>query len=122
MKTICILLAAALVGGCASKPLIDPKASTTPANYHLDEMECERISEGVSYGAEMAKSAALNGFISMLMGAALAKGTITPQTGAAAGLISGTAVGAGTGAYNTFDRRQKIVRKCLEGRGYKILE
>jgi hypothetical protein len=122
MKTLPILLAAALISGCATKPLIDPKSSSTPANFHLDEMECERIAENISYPAEMAKKAAIQGIISALMGAALAKGNITPETGATAGLITGTTVGAGTGAYNTFERRKQVVRRCLEGRGYKVLE
>jgi outer membrane lipoprotein SlyB len=122
MKTLTAIVSLSLLIGCSSKPLIDPKASSTPANYHLDEMECERIAENISYPAEMAKQAAIQGIISALMGAALAKGNITPETGAAAGLISGSTVGAGVGAYNTFDRKRKVVRKCLEGRGYKVLE
>jgi hypothetical protein len=122
MKKLTIILACAVLSGCATKPLIDPKASSTPANFHLDEMECERIAENISYPAEMAKKAAIQGIISAIMGAALAKGNVTPETGAAAGLITGTTVGAGTGAYNTYERRKQVIRRCLEGRGYKVLE
>jgi hypothetical protein len=113
-----IIIAALLVAGCASGPIIDPKSSKTPENFYLDQMECERISENVSYGNEMMKGAFINGILSGIMGAALGQG---PNAGAI-GAASGSVVGAGKGAWETNSRRGKIVTKCLQGRGYSVLE
>lgn len=113
-----IATAALLLAGCASGPIIDPKSSKTPENFYLDQMECERISENVSYGNEMMKGALINGILSGIMGAALGQG---PNAGAI-GAASGSVVGAGKGAYDTNSRRGKIVTKCLQGRGYSVLE
>ena len=113
-----IAIAALLLAGCASGPIIDPKASKTPENFYLDQMECERISENVSYTNEMVKHALINGILSGLMGAAIGSG---PNAGAVEA-ASGVAVGAGKGAWDVNSRRAKIVTKCLQGRGYSVLE
>lgn len=119
MRRLIILLA---LTGCTTAPIIDPKASKTPENFYLDQMECERIAENVSYPAEMAKSGFVNAVLSAIMGAALANGNVSAVQGAQVGAVSGAIVGAGTGAYGTYSRRQKIVTKCLQGRGYSVLE
>ena len=116
-----VLLISLLLTGCASAPLIDPKASKTPGNYYADQMECERIAEGISYPAEMAKAGALQAVLSAFMGAALAGNNMSAVQGAQIGAVSGALVGTGTGAYNAYSGRQKVVLKCLEGRGYKVL-
>lgn len=112
-----------LLTGCANKIIIDPKTSTTPGNIYLDQMECERISEEVQYPAEIAKSAAFQGAASALLSAWIASKTHMPvNTAAGAGLASGAIVGSGSGALSAYQRRQAIVKTCLNGRGYKVLE
>lgn len=113
-----IAIAALLLAGCASGPIIDPKSSKTPENFYLDQMECERISENVSYTNEMLKGAAIQSILSAIVGAALGPN----GSGAGVGAASGAIVGAGKGAYDTNSRRGKIVTKCLQGRGYSVLE
>ena len=118
------ILALVLLTGCASKIIVDPKSSTNPANYFADKVECENISEQVSYGEEMGKSAVIQGAVSALFTAFLARksGTIQVKSAAQVGAISGGVVGAGSGAHATYKRRDAIVRQCLIARGYKILE
>jgi hypothetical protein len=112
-----------LLTGCASKIIIDPKSSTTPGNIYIDQMECERISEEVQYPTEMAKSAAIQGIASALLNAFIASKTHRPiATAATTGLASGAIVGSGSGAWSTYQRRQAVVKTCLNGRGYKVLE
>jgi hypothetical protein len=112
-----------LLAGCANKIIIDPKTSTTPGNIYLDQMECERISEEVQYPIEMAKSAAIQGTASALLNAWIASKTGMPvKSAASAGFASGALVGSGSGAWSAFQRRQAIVKTCLNGRGYKVLE
>lgn len=120
MKAIFLVL---LLTGCASKIIIDPKASTNPANIYLDQMECERISEEVSLPTEITKSAAVQGLASALLSAWIASKTgVSVHNAAGAGLASGAVVGAGGGAWGAYQRRQAIVKTCLNGRGYKVLE
>lgn len=111
-----ILFVCLLATGCASAPIVDPKSSKTPANYYADRTECEAISQEVSYGWEMFKGAALQGFVGALVGAA--GGGHGTEIGAASGAI----VGAGKGAWDTNKSRADIVRRCLEGRGYSVLK
>jgi hypothetical protein len=113
-----------LLTGCASKIIVDPKSSTNPANYFADKVECENISEQVSYGEEMGKSAVIQGLASALFTAWLASRShsVHVKTAAQAGAVSGGVVGAGSGALSTYKRRESIVRQCLIARGYKILE
>jgi outer membrane lipoprotein SlyB len=120
MSKILFLL---LLAGCANRIIIDPKTSTTPGNIYLDQMECERISEEVNVPTEMAKSAAIQGAASALLSAWIASKTGMPVHNAAgAGLASGAIVGSGSGAWSAYQRRQAIVKTCLNGRGYKVLE
>ena len=111
-----------LTGCASSKPIIDPKSSKHPENYYADKMECEEIARNVPYGSEMAKQAFWNGVLSAFMGAALAGNGVSATTGATAGAVSGTVIGAGKGAWYVSERRDKIVLKCLTGRGYTVLE
>jgi len=111
-----LLLICLLATGCASSPIIDPKSSKSPQNYYADRTECEAISSEVSYGWEMFKGAVIQGFVGALVGAA------GGGHGAEIGAASGAIVGAGKGAYDTNHSRAGIVRKCLEGRGYSVLQ
>ena len=112
-----------LLVGCANKIIIDPKFSSTPGNIYLDQMECERISEEVHVPTEMAKSAAIQGAASALLNAWIVSKTGMPvKSAASAGFASGALVGSGSGAWSAYQRRQAIVKTCLNGRGYKVLE
>ena len=120
MKYLILVLALA---GCASKPLIDPKSSSHPQNYYADEMECARIAEDVSYAKNMAIKGTIQGGGSALLAHALADSSSKGSGAAAlAGLLTGLVMGMADGAYTTYERREKILRTCLGGRGYKVLE
>jgi hypothetical protein len=120
MKYLILVLALA---GCASKPLIDPKSSTHPQNYYADEMECARIAKDASYVKSMAVKGSIQGGGSALLAHALADSSSKGSGAAAlAGLLTGIVMGMADGAYSTYERREKILRTCLGGRGYKVLE
>jgi len=117
-----LLLALALTG-CASRPLIDPRSSAHPENYYADEMECARIAEDVSYAKNMAVKGSIQGGGSALLAHALSTGSNRSSGASAlAGLLTGLVMGMADGAYTTYERREKILRTCLGGRGYKVLE
>lgn len=115
MKTAVVLASALLLAACsgASGPIIDTKG-VDMSRYHQDLAECESYASQVSTGQAVAKGSA--------GGAA---------TGAAIGAITGGNAkrGAGIGAVTGGARSAQIadqekatvVRNCLRGRGYRVL-
>lgn len=113
-------LAAAVLGlsltGCTYNPVIDPKTSAHPENFQSDLGECRQIAEG---GA--AKGAALAGAgVGGAIGAGLAVATGHPNAvGQAAG--GGAVIGGARGGAASNREKRMIVRNCLKGRGYAVL-
>ena len=108
------LLLAAILAGCASHPdpIVDMQG-VNAAQFERDRAECEGYSEQVRIERGVARGAAL--------GAAI---------GAATGAIDGhVADGAGYGAIFGGSRsglegdrdRQDVFKRCLRGRGYRVL-
>lgn len=111
---IAVLTALIAVGGCAAHPdpIIDMKG-VNESTMQLDWDECEGYSEQVIVAKGTAKGAT---------GGAVA--------GAAAGAISGdVGAGAGYGAIwgatrSTIDGdrdKQMVFKRCMRGRGYRVL-
>jgi len=118
MSDIAIVFSAILItllaGGCASHPdpIIDMKG-VDEATMQADWGECEAYSDQVVIGKGAAKGAAGGAVV-----------------GAAAGAISGDAEGgAGYGAIwgatrSTLDgdrEKQMVFKRCMRGRGYRVL-
>ena len=108
------VLCATLISGCASHPdpIIDMQG-VDDAALGADWAECQEYSEAVIIAKGAAKGAA---------GGAVA--------GAAAGAIGGNAdAGAGYGAIWGATRssvdgareKQRVLKRCLRGRGYRVL-
>ena len=127
-KFIYIICALSFLTSCASNQyIIDPKSSTNPENYYSDKMECENISEQESYASNISWGAIKSGLLGAIASGALAYTGFTTNglsvgnsaiIGAGGGIVTGT-VFSGT---ETYSARKKIVRKCMEGRGYNILK
>ena len=112
--TVLCPLAIALFTACAAHPdpIIDERG-VNMASYRADLQECESYADPISVGEGAAKGAA--------GGAAV---------GAATGVIGGDVYsGAGYGAIfgatrygNEADRdKRNVVKRCLRGRGYQVL-
>jgi outer membrane lipoprotein SlyB len=120
-KTITIIAAALALTGCAVSntgagfsPLIDG-ADRTKINADLSH--CQAYARQVAGSADRAAAGALAGaLIGGVLNAALgAKGYGNEM--AAFGAITGGLEGAGAGARD----QQSIVRKCMVGRGHRVL-
>ena len=109
-----VCVATLAVASCAAQPnpIIDTKGVDMAA-YRRDLAECTRYAGEVPMAAGAAKGAAAGG-----------------AYGAAVGSINGRAAeGAGTGAISgaawsllEADReKQRIVKRCVAGRGYRVL-
>jgi len=115
MKLIIFVLIVSLTG-CAFRPVID-SSGTNMANYSKDLAECQAIAQANDSTAGSAATGAAIGAGLMAALSAILGGSRSTATWAGAGAVSGGAQGAGSG----IEEQRRIVRNCLLGRGYKVL-
>ena len=110
----CLLLIS--IAGCGSthnKVIIDPKG-VDMAEYQQDLNSCFQIAEQVEERA--VKGAAGGAVIGGLVGAVVGNKK-TAQKVAGVGAIKGGL----SGAKKTEHEKNKVVRNCMRGRGYRVL-
>lgn len=104
-----------LLGACsgASGPIIDTKG-VDMARYHQDLAECEAYAAQVSTGQAVARGSAGGAAVGAAVGAIAGGGA---KQGAGIGAVTGGAESA-----RIADREKAaVVRNCLRGRGYRVL-
>ncbi len=118
-KPLCILLSLSMLSGCASMgmgsgyvPMVDMQGRSQE-QFDSDLRDCQGMAASQQRTAALAVAGAV---IFGVVGAVLA--TRGFKTDAAEKLAI---VGAGTGAADGIGRQQDIVRRCLAGRGYSVL-
>lgn len=116
MKKLALLLPAGLLlGACAYNPVIDPKTSRHPENFQADLAECRQIAEQAPKGAALAGAG-----VGAALGAGVAVASGHPgAAGQAAG--GGAVIGGARGGSASNREKRMIVRNCLKGRGYAVL-
>ena len=121
-KVVTIVVAAAILAGCAApmhsyQPLVD--GDTTSTQYQRDLEEC-RAYAMTKPSAE--NSAAVGAIVGALAGVALLAlgggrggwGNEVAAVGAAVGGVQGYSEGA--------QGQQNVVKRCLAGRGHRVLD
>lgn len=115
MRTnIAMLCLALLAAGCAAhpRPIIDAKGED-PDQLARDMQECEAYSREVDIGQGVARGAALGSAVGAVAGAI--EGDVG-ESAAYGGLYGGTRSGLDA------DReRQMVFKRCMSGRGYRVL-
>lgn len=114
MKTISIVLIV-LLSGCANyRPIVDSRGVNSAA-YEADLRECQAYADQVSPGGHAAIGAFIGGGLSLAL-AMIGGG----DRGASAGMgaVLGGAAGAGGGA----EAQVNVIRRCMNGRGYRVLQ
>jgi len=86
------------------------------AQYNNDLADCRTYADEVAVGREVARGGVGGAVIGGLIGAAVGNSN-TAQRTAGAGAIGGSARGAG----NAMRERDVVIRNCLRGRGYRVL-
>lgn len=115
---------AILLAGCASgkspyvgsRDVIVDTANVDPYTYQRDLADCRAYSDEVSVAGGGATRAAGGAVVGGLLGAAIGDSS-TAKRGAGAGAVVGGASGVSSG----YSERQKVVRNCMIGRGYQVL-
>lgn len=118
MKSLlCLILATSLLlAGCArDRVIVDTKGSNM-ANYERDRAECETYADQVSTGGKVAKSAGFGAAV----GAAIAA-IFGDSRAVVRGAGTGGVLGGARGAVQGEGEKDQVLRNCLRGRGYRVL-
>lgn len=121
MKTTMFVASAALalLAGCASAPMgtsyvpVVDLQGKDQAKYSQDLAECQGLARQRDNAAQMAVAGAIAG---ALLGAVLA-----PREYRHSLVNRGALIGAAGGAGNAVETQQDIIKRCLAGRGYSVL-
>ncbi len=117
--TILALLFIAACSGNRNQPgghiIIDTKG-VNMANYQQDLAECQNYATEVDTAGNVAGGAVSGAVVGGLIGAA-GGDSGTAKRAAGAGAIAGTARGVG----KSRNSKSQVVKNCLRGRGYKVL-
>lgn len=117
MKTGFFLLLSFLLLACsnANHVIID-REGVDMAQYQQDLSACQAYADEVDSGKRVAKSAVGSAVIGAAIGAIVGDS----RTVAKAAGVGGVA-GAASGAGRAGQEKSRVVRNCLQGRGYKVL-
>ncbi|KGE03079.1 hypothetical protein HRUBRA_02311 [Pseudohaliea rubra DSM 19751] len=114
------MVAAAVLalGGCTTtKEIIIDDKGVDMAAYRQDLAECRVYAEQVRTGEKVAKGAASGTVIGGAIGAITGGSRDSAARGAGVGAVSGAVKGADRG-----EREEaQVVKQCLRGRGYRVL-
>jgi hypothetical protein len=123
MKTTAIVIGATalLLAACSPPtPVVDTQG-VDPARYQADLADCQRYANSVNPTNETLKSGAIGALGGAALGAALGAATGSPGIGAAMGATAGAGAGVGYGALSSTSEQDRIVKNCMAGRGYRVL-
>ncbi len=117
-------LAATLLAGCAtgqspyvgSRDVIVDTQGVDHYTYQRDLADCRAYADQVGVAGRTATGAVGGAVVGGLLGAAAGNST-TAQRAAGVGAVAGGAGGVASG----YSERQRVVRNCMSGRGYRVL-
>ena len=127
MKHLAYLLCFCLVSGCiatqsgsifnpgSGNPIVDTKGINM-SQYELDLEECSTFAEDISTGKSIAKGAVTGAAVGAVI-EAITDDVRSRRDAIEVGAVSG---GAKSGIRAVREKEQ-VVRRCLRGRGYKVL-
>jgi len=99
----------------SSKPIIDTKGVNI-SQYEIDLEECSIFSEDISTGKSIAKGAATGATVGAVIEA------ITDDARSRRDAIEvGAVTGGAKSGMRAIREKEQILKRCLRGRGYKVL-
>lgn len=122
MKTVAALLVMAILAGCANtganyRPLVDLQGRSE-AQYQNDLNQCQGYAAKVMGAGEKAAIGAVAGAV---IGAAIAGLFGGDRRSRNDSSMYGALAGAGSGGASGENEQRTIIRRCLSGRGYNVL-
>jgi outer membrane lipoprotein SlyB len=122
VKAVTAALLVSLTAGCANtganyRPVVDTKGVDLN-RYEADLVECQQYANQTAGAGESAAAGAAAGAVFGALLAAAAGGGTSRKSTAGVGAVTGAAGAAGQGENN----QRNVIRRCLSGRGYKVLQ
>jgi hypothetical protein len=112
-----VLIAAVGCAGADVRPLVDMKGVNASA-YERDLQECQAYAKDQSGMGETAAKGAVAGAV---VGGLLGLVTGGNKTGIVQAAGAGAVIGGAGGAFTGNQAQEAVVKRCLSGRGYKVL-
>ena len=111
-------LFACLLAACTTTDeIVIDRKGVDMGRYAQDKAECETYAEEVRTGAKAARGAGTGAIAGGVLGAIIGDSSEAAARGAGAGAVSGGVRGAIEG-----ERQEvQVVKRCLRGRGYRVL-
>lgn len=107
-----------LVVGCTtSKNVIIDRKGVDMNRYRQDLAECERYAHEVRKGEKVARGAGSGAAVGGAVGAIVGDSRESAVRGAGVGAVTGGARGLSAGERE----EMRVIKRCLSGRGYKVL-
>ena len=130
MKKVCLVLAVAVLAGCATPkdtpgygrgeaytPIVDMQG-VDPTRYQADLNECRRYAGIIDRNADAWSGALAGVIVGGILAAALGGDSRTIDQSASLGGLAGM----GRAENMSADKQQRILINCMAGRGYKTLD
>lgn len=115
-RGVSLIVLVAFLTACAGyRPVVDMQGVDT-ARYEADLRDCQQYAQQRDPATQAAAGAAIGALLGVALAAAMGS-RYSRNTGAAVGAVSGGASGAAHGA----ESQVQIVRNCMAGRGYRVL-
>lgn len=115
-STSLLLLTMGLVGCAFNRPPIVDMVGVDVAAWQRDLQECEAYADQVQVAAQAGSGAAAGAVVGAAVGAVIGNSS-TAARGAGVGAVSGATSGTSRG----LAERRQVIRNCLLGRGYRVL-
>ncbi len=123
MKAILAITLAAALTGCANMshvqqnivPLVDTKGADM-TNFYNDVAECNNYARAVDAEQQAANGAVAMGLVGALLGAALGNHKDALQLG-----LIGAASGAVQAGNKAVEKKEDIVARCMQQRGWRVI-
>ncbi len=114
MKILTVVAVSIYISGCSGhSPIVDTQG-VDMANYENDLAQCQQYAKQVSTGKDTAVGAGAGALLGWAV-SAIAGGDKSASAGV--GAVTGGAAGLGKSA----SEQKNIISRCLQGRGYKVL-
>ena len=118
-----LIFAASMLSACARQPIVDyMQPGFDQVAYQQDLSQCQMLADQVNVQGETAQSTAIGGLIGAGLGALTGSFNANAGRGALIGGSFGAASGLVSGGSSASERRNRVVRNCLAGRGYRVLD
>jgi hypothetical protein len=125
-----VLIATLLLGACSQgigsgyRPIVDQQSSPAAGQriYANDLAECQSLASQ-SNAVESGATSALGGAaVGAALGAITGAFTGNPGMGAGLGAALGGTGGAAAGGYSGVNKQESVVKNCMRGRGWNVLD